>query len=423
MASIKLGKMVQPQPANEGDVEASYLRAAHVQPDGRIIDVDDKTMWFRPDELAELDLCSGDVVVVEGGAGYGRSAVLQSDRPGWGFQNSINRVRAGADKAAGRFVNYVLQRSLASGETELLVNTATIPHFTAEKVAEVRAPFPAVEEQRTIADFLDREIGQIDAMVGSQLRLVALLTERRKAAVLYAVTKGLRPNRTLKDSGELWSGDIPGDWAMRRISLLFRTIGSGTTPANEDLLDDGDHYWVTTGELRESVITSTERSVSRETLLGSSVLRLYAPGTLIIAMYGATIGRLGVLGVTACVNQACCALAEPQGGVSPAFVYYSLLAVRDHLIYLASGGGQPNINQEKIRSLRLPVPSHSEQLEIVAHLDVTTARIDAMIAKAQESIALMKERRAALISAAVTGRLDVRSGIEQVERDLEGAHA
>lgn len=123
-------------------------------------------------------------------------------------------------------------------------------------------------------------------------------------------------------------------------------------------------------------------------------------------MYGATIGRLGVLETTAATNQACCALAEPIQ-TSPRFVFYVLLAAREHLMVLADGGGQPNINQDKLRSLRIPQPNLATQDEIADFLDKETFALDTAIEDARDAIALSRERRAALISAAVTGQIDV----------------
>lgn len=209
VADVRLGKMVQGAPSSPSDQEAPYLRAAHVQPLGRLVDVDDKTMWFSPSELQDLDLRRGDVVIVEGGAGYGRSAYLQQDLAGWGFQNSIIRVRAKAILSEGRFLNYVFQSLLATGRTALEASVATIPHFTAEKVAATRHGFPSVDEQRAIADFLDREIAQIDTVLRevaggspatstrngvSPKGLTPLLRERREALITAAVTGRIDPH-------------------------------------------------------------------------------------------------------------------------------------------------------------------------------------------------------------------------------------
>lgn len=209
-----------------------------------------------------------------------------------------------------------------------------------------------------------------------------------------------------RESGVEWIGTIPKQWSAKRLSFLFRVIGSGTTPPTDDgAYYDGELPWVTTGELREAGISDTAKKLTYDALTAFPTLRMYPPGTLLIAMYGATIGRLGWLSVSACTNQACCALAAPQG-VIPRFAFFALLAANEALILLASGGGQPNINQEKIRAFRLPVPSLIEQEAIAAFLDQETGKIDALVAEQERLIALLKEKRQAVISQAVTKGLN-----------------
>jgi type I restriction enzyme S subunit len=212
--------------------------------------------------------------------------------------------------------------------------------------------------------------------------------------------------RHYKDSGLAHLGPVPSDWSVERMSWLFGQISSGTTPDSKDgAFYGGDVNWVTTSELRERAIKETTQQLTRSALASHSALKVYPPGTLLIAMYGATIGRLGWLEEPASTNQACCAFANPLR-VKARFAYYSLSAARDHLIFLASGGGQPNINQDKLRSLRIGVPSRAEQVKIVRFLDNETTKIDALIAKQEQLIASLREDRTATIAHAVTKGID-----------------
>jgi type I restriction enzyme S subunit len=209
-----------------------------------------------------------------------------------------------------------------------------------------------------------------------------------------------------KDSGVEWLGEVPQGWEVKRLSWVFDVISSGTTPPSENQsYYDGDICWVTTGELRENLIIDTEKKITESALTSLSALKIYPAGTLLIALYGATIGRLGILGIEACTNQACCAMAYPRGIITK-FCYYTLWAAKDHLIFLASGGGQPNINQEKIRSLRIATPPVTEQTTIAAFLDCETAKIDNLINEQKKLIELLKEKRQAVISHAVTKGLN-----------------
>ncbi|MFL0604730.1 restriction endonuclease subunit S [Cylindrospermopsis raciborskii] len=237
--------------------------------------------------------------------------------------------------------------------------------------------------------------------------------------------RGWKRYPAYKDSGVEWLGEIPEGWEVRKVSHAFQKIGSGTTPStNHYDYYEGNIPWVNTSELREKVITDTSAKLTNKALLDHSVLNLYPPGTLLIAMYGATIGRLGILGITACTNQACCALANPIS-INAKFAFYWLWMRRNELILLSSGGGQPNINQEKIRSIRIPAPPLTEQQAIARFLDRETAKIDTLIAKKERLIELLKEKRTALISHAVTKGLNPDapmkdSGIEWLGKIPEG---
>lgn len=206
---------------------------------------------------------------------------------------------------------------------------------------------------------------------------------------------------TYRPSGVACIDDVPAHWTIRKVAHAFRTIGSGTTPASQsDEYYAGDVPWVTTSELRESIILDTTSKLTAQALKDHTVLRLYPPGTLLFAMYGATIGRLGMLGVRATVNQACCALGDSPF-IEPQFAYYWFQMRRPVLIAWATGGGQPNLSQDDLREVRIPTPPLDEQRAIAAFLDRETVRIDALIAKKQRLIELLQEKRAAVVARTV----------------------
>lgn len=209
-----------------------------------------------------------------------------------------------------------------------------------------------------------------------------------------------------KDSGVEWLGTIPTHWEMWKLAHAYEVIGSGTTPPTNEEGWFGDGIpWVTTGELREIIIEQTSKCITYEALNVFSALRVHPAGSVVIAMYGATIGRLGILGVNATTNQACCVLTRSIH-LDNKYVFYWLQAFRDDIVRLSSGGGQPNINQEKVASLKLSAPDERHQRTISAFLDYETARIDRLIAKQQRLIELLKEKRQAVISHAVTKGLN-----------------
>lgn len=187
MLDVKLGKMLQTKPKSPTDRLQPYLRAAHIQPGGRLdLAIDTKEMYFSEYEAEALSLRAGDAVIVEGGAGFGRAACLTEDMPGWGFQNSIIRLRGASSDT--RYAVYALQAALESGEIAMACNAATFAHFTAEKVEGFRIPYHGTDEHRRIADHLDEVTGRIDAMLATIDELKALLVERRAALITDVVT-------------------------------------------------------------------------------------------------------------------------------------------------------------------------------------------------------------------------------------------
>ena len=187
MLDVKLGKMLQTKPKSPTDRLQPYLRAAHIQPGGRLdLTIDTKEMYFSEREAEALSLRAGDAVIVEGGAGFGRAAYLTEDMPGWGFQNSIIRLRGASSDT--RYAVYALQAALESGEIAIACNAATFAHFTAERVESFRIPYHGADEHQRIADHLDEVTGRIDAMLAKIDELRALLVERRAALITDVVT-------------------------------------------------------------------------------------------------------------------------------------------------------------------------------------------------------------------------------------------
>jgi type I restriction enzyme S subunit len=222
-----------------------------------------------------------------------------------------------------------------------------------------------------------------------------------------------------KDSGVEWIGEIPEHWNNKKISWIFNIIGSGTTPSTSNLeYYDGDVPWVNTGDLNDGYLYETSKMITDLALKDYSTLKFYPIDTLLIAMYGATIGKLSITKIIATTNQACCALAQPKN-VNIKFIFYWFLANRNHIIAMAYGGGQPNISQNLIKSLRINLPEKHEQNAIVNFLDQKTAEIDDLIADKEKLIELLQEKRQAIITEAVIKGLNPNvkmkdSGIEWI---------
>ena len=288
-------------------------------------------------------------------------------------------------------------------------------------VKDYFAPIPPPDEQQAIADYLDTETARIDTLVQEKEELIGLLKEARSATITEAVSRGLCPSVPLKSSGLHFLGNVPKHWKKFKVAHAFGTSSGTTPPTDEPKWYEGDVPWVQSSELRENVVFSTEKKVTVEAVQKFSALKIYPAGTLLLAMYGATIGRVGLLGVPATTNQACCAL-HPLGEISTQFFCWWLQAYRDELVARGYGWGQPNISATLISGMYFFAPLPEEQQAIAEYLDDETAKIDALITHTQEEIALLKELRAATIADAVLGRVDVRTtvtkGVRRAENEL-----
>ncbi len=288
-------------------------------------------------------------------------------------------------------------------------------------IGQQRLPLPPPDEQQAIADYLDTETARIDTLVQEKEELIGLLKEARSATITEAVSRGLCPSVPLKSSGLHFLGNVPKHWKKFKVAHAFGTSSGTTPPTDEPKWYEGDVPWVQSSELRENVVFSTEKKVTVEAVQKFSALKIYPAGTLLLAMYGATIGRVGLLGVPATTNQACCAL-HPLGEISTQFFCWWLQAYRDELVARGYGGGQPNISATLISGMYFFAPLPEEQQAIAEYLDDETAKIDALITHTQEEIALLKELRAATIADAVLGRVDVRTtvtkGVRRAENEL-----
>ncbi|MFH1859991.1 MAG: restriction endonuclease subunit S [bacterium] len=229
-----------------------------------------------------------------------------------------------------------------------------------------------------------------------------------------------------KQSGVEWLGEIPSGWSTWKVSRLFKKIGSGTTPTagTPEYYADGIIPWINTGDLNDSYISVCSSYITQKAFDDHSSLKTYEAGTLIIAMYGATIGKIAITKFEACTNQACCSLVHPKL-IDTKFAFYWFIANKENIINLSYGGGQPNISQDIVRSLKIPICDIPEQQSIVHFLDYKTGQIDSFIANRQKQIELLKEQKAGIINKAVTKGInpDAKmkpSGIEWIGEIPEG---
>jgi type I restriction enzyme, S subunit len=268
---------------------------------------------------------------------------------------------------------------------------------------------PPLPEQKAIAAFLDRETGKIDALVAEQRRLIELLKEKRQAVISHAVTKGLDPAAPMKPSGIDWLGDIPAHWEVVPLKRVAPTITVGVVVEPTQYVSEEGLPFIYGADIREGVISfGTSRRIAAETskLLAKTMLRA---GDLLTV-------RVGAPGVTAVVPPACeggnCAsvMLMRRGSHPSEWLCYAMNSrvIRYQVELVQYGAAQEQFNISHAVEFVVPLPPETEAEEIAAALDEQTRRIDALIGEVDAAVRLLQERRSALISAAVTGKIDVR---------------
>lgn len=270
-----------------------------------------------------------------------------------------------------------------------------MPRASWEFVGGMVVTTPPISEQVQIANFLDRETAKIDALVSEQRRLMDLLKEKRQAVISHAVTKGLNPDAPMKPSGIDWLGDVPAHWLIAK-SLRYFKVAMGQTILMEDLIDDGEWpvFSATDGDHYFGYVNDPK-------------VRL-GVGDIVIPARGNSIGAVKLVKEPSTTTQTtiyCKNLSNGQ--LSPSFVFYFFKGCRDNLFYFTQTA-IPQITVEEVGSNPVLIPPGTEQLRIADFLDSKIAIYDALTTEAQLAIDLLQERRTALISAAVTGQIDVR---------------
>ena len=273
----------------------------------------------------------------------------------------------------------------------------------------LRVPVPPPQAQNAIVRHLDVETARIDALIDRKRRFIDLLLEKRTALITHAVTRGLNPNAEMKDSGIEWVGSIPAHWTATRIKNVAR-LHTGHTPDKKiaSYWDSGTIPWVSladSGFIRHNrYVGETSYYTTPEGIANSSAVVL--PSRSVILSRDATVGLCAITTTELAVSQHFMAWVC-GGSVADEYLLYVLDAMKQELERLSMGSTIPTIGLPHIKNLAMPLPPLAEQGAVVAFLAEQTAMTDSVVQETHKSIHLLREYRTALISAAVTGQIDI----------------
>ena len=368
-------------------------------------------------QIVNFSLRAGDVLITKDSESWtdiAVSAVVVEDLPGvlCGYHLALLRPAAGCH---GAFLARSLVANGMREQFEVAANGVTRFGLSKDAIGAAVLLIPPLPEQLAISAFLDRETAKIDALTEKKERLIELLQEKRIALITHAVTKGLDPDVPMKDSGVEWLGKIPAHWEVKPLMRLTsdeRPIMYGIVLPGPDVDDGvlivkgGD---VAPGRLRAELLSRTTREI--ESSYARSRLRT---GDIVYAILGsigaAELVPKGIEGANLTQDAARVAV---RLGTCAEWLLHCLRsrATFSQLEAGINGAAVRGINIGDLKRVLVPVPPKDEQLAIAAFLDRETAKIDALMAKVRTAIELLKEYRTALISAAVTGKIDVRGEV------------
>ncbi len=393
IADTQLGKMLN-KGKQTGKNTIPYLRSINVQW-GRVDTSDLNMMDILPIEREKFTVKKGDLLICEGGES-GRVAIWDREEP-IGFQNALHRVRAKTE-VTNKYLYYYFEWLVKNRLIEHLFNGVTIKHFPQENLRSVKVSYPHIDEQHKIVELLEDHLSRLDAAL-ADVKDAKVKAAQFRRSLLQAGLNGFFNN----DPRDEISG-LPKSWRLKSLADVADWTSGGTPSSKDSTLYGGDIPWIVIGDLTEDIVLQTEKKITQKGLDSSSAKKLPA-GTVMVAMYGASIGRTGVMGQEMTTNQAIACGTPKSQEILGKYLLYFLQSQKNEFIAAGKGGAQPNISQGVVKSWLIPLPPLQEQLEIINKIDSQLEHL-AQANKVTET--LLKESiglRRSLLQAAFTGQL------------------
>lgn len=334
----------------------------------------------------------------------GNVAIYEHDENLYHGMNLL-RMSPNTNIAHSKYILWLFKSKFTRNSFESIakpaINQASI---SISALKQLQLVLPTLVEQTKIAQFLDHETAKIDQLIEKQQTLIELLKEKRQAVISHAVTKGLNPNIKMKDSGVEWLGEVPEHWQLLKATYLGKLFGSETI-LESDIKEEGSIPFLKVSNLSLNSFALESKSF----FIGSNKINSVSPKNnyIVFPKRGAAIftNKVNIIREDSLLDPNLMGWQINQNAI-PEYIAF-LLKLR-RLDDIADISTVPQINNKHIEPQKFPIPPILEQREIIDFLDTQISKFDLLTQKAEEQIELMKERKTALISAAVTGKIDVR---------------
>ena len=402
----------------DGRNDLCVLRVADFNRDNFTINEDKLTLRsVLPKEAESRLLKKGDLLIEKSGGGEKTlvGCVVQFDKDFPAITSNFVAKMTPNVMTDSKYLTYAFAH-LYSGRVNFpsIKQTTGIQNLDSEAYLMEKFGFPSKNEQTQIANFLDHETAQIDSLIAKQEKLIELLKEKRQAVISHAVTKGLNPNVKMKDSGVEWLGQVPEHWTVTKIGFHTLKIGSGKTPKGgaEIYQDEGVLFIRSQNVYNDGLrIDSSESVYISEAIHDEMATSKVSSGDILLNITGGSIGRSSLVPddfPEANVNQHVCIIRvrEYLREFLASVIQSDLIQAQIRSIQ--TGGNREGLNFEQISKFSFALPPQVEQKEIIQYIKNKLDEFQKLEDNANKAIQLMQERRTALISAAVTGKIDVR---------------
>ena len=320
-------------------------------------------------------------------------------------------VRALSDKMTGDFLFRCLQAKPVRVQLELAANGVTRFGIPKSEIGSLRLPVPPLPQQRTIADFLDREMARLNALVAVKERVLGLLAEKHEALIARAVTTGVSPDVSFRYSNISWSEVIPTHWEVWKLGHLAK-VGNGSTPnrSHTAYWTGGTIPWLNSSIVNRYEATRAEQFVT-EYALNECHLPIVPAGSVLVAItgQGKTRGRAVVLSFNSTINQHIAYVTPDASRLDAWYLRWVFLSAYGFLRSVSDdvGGTKGALTCEDLSNFLVPLPPLDEQRKIASYITSKSSRLEALRSAISKSKKLLLERRSALVSGAVTGKVEM----------------
>ncbi len=375
---------------------------------------------FTNEELRRYACSSGDILVVKSSGSAeniisGKAGIVRADTPRFVFSNFLMRLRCNANRCLSPYLYSLIVSHITRERVKQMCSTTTYPNLQVPLYVGAKLPCPPMAEQKKIVLFLDHETAKIDALIREQERLIELLQEKRQAVISHAVTKGLDPDVPMKDSGVEWLGEVPAHWRVGKLRW-YATIQGGIAKGK----DYQDQKTVSLPYLRVANVQAgyVDLTELKEIAVLESEIERYSlrQGDVLMNEGGDNdkLGRGTVwrAEIEPCLHQNHVFAIRPNGHLTPEWLAMFTQSSRARSYFFLNSKQSTNlasISSSNVMNLDLPMPSVDEQERILQFLESELQQFTDLQKQADKGIQLLLERRSALISAAVTGKIDVRN--------------